>query len=277
MTTPTEDSGLRQVEDQLYGAAPDEFIERRREAVRAAKHDGARELADAIGSLRKPTAAAWAVNSFVRSDDIAVEEVLDIGARLRDAVDRGDGDAIRELMRERTRVIAGVMVAVRRHADQRGEPLSAAVAAQVEQSFRAAMASTDDATLLRRGVLAAALEESGFGAMGANPVSTTRAGPTGEAEDEPTPSGRDRLAAAERRADAAAAVVDDARQELDASTARRTALESERDEVRKRIEDIERALREERDVETATAAQLQDARTELRAARAAVRRAAART
>lgn len=266
MADPTLEDRLRDVEDELYGIAPSDFVRHRDEAARAAKQDGARDLAEAISSLRKPTASAWALNSFVRRDNSGLDEVLAVGTRLRDAVDRGDGVAIRELMRERSRAIADVSAAVRRHADQLGSPLSASVGSQVEQTLRAAMVSEHDAGLLRRGVLHGALEESG---TMSGPVRR----PDGPAGDVPgAPSDDEQLEVAQRRVSTAEDAVTRIEREREESVARRTDLEASRDELRGRLDDVEQRLRDERDATSRIEAQLQDARAELRAARAAARR-----
>ena len=61
-------SELDDVADDLYAGPPGEFIARRTAAAKAARSDGDRELAAAIGELRKPTVSAWLVNLLVRDD-----------------------------------------------------------------------------------------------------------------------------------------------------------------------------------------------------------------
>ena len=55
----------RSVDDvaaELYAVEPPAFVAARSEAVRKAREAGEPELATAIGELRRPVLAAWAVN-----------------------------------------------------------------------------------------------------------------------------------------------------------------------------------------------------------------------
>lgn len=266
----TIDERLHEVEVELYGVPPAEFVERRDQATRDAKQAGDRELADAISGLRKPTTAAWALNSFVRAHATTIDDLLELAGRLRAAVGRGAGDDIRELMRERSRAIAEVVAAVRRHAEEHGRPLSASVDNQVERTLRAAMASHDDAARVRSGSLATALEASGLDSLGSGGASRGRA----PSPADPT-SGHDDDRArrdAERRVSTAAAEVDRIERELDAASSRRAGLETERTTLRQRLGEVEQRLAEEQAAETDAGARLEAARSELQAARADVRR-----
>ncbi len=78
--------------DALYAADPDEFVEARQALVKRLRSDGEREQAAEVAKLRRPTAAAWAVNQLARHhpDDLAA------------LVERG-----RELHRAHERLLAG--------------------------------------------------------------------------------------------------------------------------------------------------------------------------
>lgn len=257
---------LTDIEDELYGLPPEDFVRRRDEAAREAKDRGDAKLAEAVAGLRRPTAAAWALNSFARARGDEVDALLEVGGRLRDAVDRNRGDDIRDAMRERAHAIAALMREIRRHADARGEPVSTPVAAQVEQTLRAAMASDEDAARLQRGVLAAALAEPGLGVMSA-PIERRDVKEPDDAEHDT----EERTAAAER-ASAAAHAVEQGEHELDEAAKRRRRLDEERDALRDSLEQVERDLRAARDTEAAVESRLRDARAVLRSARSAVRR-----
>ena len=53
---------LDTVADELYRLDPGDFVEVRKARVAQARKAGDRELANAIGQLRKPTVVAWTVN-----------------------------------------------------------------------------------------------------------------------------------------------------------------------------------------------------------------------
>jgi hypothetical protein len=268
------DQRLTEVEDELYGVAPAEFLSRRDDAVRAAKERGDRELAGAIASLRKPTAAAWALDSYARAHPSSIDGLLAVGSRLRDAVDRGDGDTIRDVMRERARTVTAVVREVRRHAEQQGESMSSTVAAQAERTLRAAMSSDEHADMLRRGVLAAALDEPGLDGMVASDAPRrTTGGPAGASRPAaPSRADRRRRESAERRVSEAADAVERAEGELAAASTRRGVLEIERDRLRRLLDDIENRLRTERYRESEAEDRLRAARTGLHTARSAFER-----
>ena len=78
--------------DRLYGLPAAEFTEARNEAARELRKAGDREAADQVKALRKPTAAAGAVNRLVREHRGAVERFLRAAAVLREAQFSGKGD-----------------------------------------------------------------------------------------------------------------------------------------------------------------------------------------
>jgi len=83
---------IDEVADRLYGLPPEEFTRARDEAVRALKADGRAEDAAEVKALRKPTAAAAAVNRLVREHRADVDRFLQANSSLRDAQLAGKGD-----------------------------------------------------------------------------------------------------------------------------------------------------------------------------------------
>jgi hypothetical protein len=83
---------LEEIIDRLYALPLAEFTPERNKAERELRKSGQREQADRVKALRKPTAAASAVNQLVRSHRGQVEEFLETAARLRDAQVAGKGD-----------------------------------------------------------------------------------------------------------------------------------------------------------------------------------------
>jgi hypothetical protein len=84
--------GVDEIADRLYELPPEEFTQARNEAERELRGAGEREQADQVKALRKPTAAAGAVNRLVRSHRGRVEAYLEAAAELRDAQFAGKGD-----------------------------------------------------------------------------------------------------------------------------------------------------------------------------------------
>jgi len=78
--------------DRLYGLPLDQFTRARNEAARELRQQGRREQAEQVKALRKPTAAAAAVNQLVRKHRAQVEAFLGAAATLRDAQVAGKGD-----------------------------------------------------------------------------------------------------------------------------------------------------------------------------------------
>jgi hypothetical protein len=81
-----------EITDRLYALTPAEFTQARTAAVRELRRSGEREQADVVKALRRPTAAAGAVNRLVRAHRAQVEAFLDAAANLRDAQFAGKGD-----------------------------------------------------------------------------------------------------------------------------------------------------------------------------------------
>lgn len=160
----TDDRVLTVAAD-LYGLGPGEFTAARNEAAGRLKESGERGLADRVKALRKPTAAAWVVNLLVRHRAEEMAQVLDLGASLRQAQADLDGDALRELARQRRRLIAAVAGDGRQLARDRGQRVSEAVLRQVQETLHAAMIDTDAEAAVRTGLLVDALSATGVGGL----------------------------------------------------------------------------------------------------------------
>ncbi|MEO7296612.1 MAG: hypothetical protein ABIZ57_10750, partial [Candidatus Limnocylindria bacterium] len=82
--------------DQLYAGPAESFIADRDATAKELRAAGDKEGAGAVKALRKPTAAAWAVNQLAHSARREVAKLLDIGDDLRaahEALADGKGDA----------------------------------------------------------------------------------------------------------------------------------------------------------------------------------------
>lgn len=284
---------LREVAAELYAAPPAEFVAQR--AAAAGRAD--RELARGIRALRKPSAAAAAVNALVRAHPDLVEDVLGVGDRLREAFGARDRERIRALTAERQRLL--------QRAGRELEALSPAVRREVEETLQAAVIDAAAAAAVRSGLLVRAIESTGLdeadvsGAVAvpveAGPAPRRLPGareerkaepeppePTEPTEPEPPepaepPSDRRerlrRLRTAERALGRARTEAESLDDELDEETDRRSELEAEVDSLERRLrrteEELEASRRAERELRrriTAARASVRDAERALREA-----------
>ena len=96
---------LDEVVAQLYRADPGDFVRTRDARAKAAEQQGDRELARAIGKLRKPTTAAWTVNLLAQHAAEEIDALLRLGTDLRAAQRQLSGGQLRELTDQRRRVV----------------------------------------------------------------------------------------------------------------------------------------------------------------------------
>ncbi|MFP5253922.1 MAG: hypothetical protein ACLGH4_09015 [Actinomycetes bacterium] len=156
---------LEAIAEELYGLVPAEFTAARNEAAKQAKGEGDKALGERIASLKKPSTAAWVVNLLVREDADEIGQMLDVGEALQRAQADLDGDALRELNRQRRKLITVMAQRGRSLARDCGVKVSGAVTEQVEQTLHAAMVDGDAAAAVRTGMLVEPLAPEGFGGM----------------------------------------------------------------------------------------------------------------
>ena len=172
----------------LYALPPAEFTAARAEQAKRARADKDRGLAHAVGRLRKPTVAAWAVNLMVRHHPHEVGGLLTLGSQLLEAQAALAGQELRELDRQRHQVMAAVVRLARGLAADAGQPLSDAVALQVENTLRAAMSDGDAARAVLTGLLTTDLTSTGLEPVDVTgAVAVPEAPPLPDAPSRPTP------------------------------------------------------------------------------------------
>lgn len=71
--------------------------------------------------MRRPTAAAHALNLLVRAHPDQVKQLRELGKRLRDAQAQLQGPTLRELASQRTALVHAVATQARREAAQAGQ------------------------------------------------------------------------------------------------------------------------------------------------------------
>lgn len=155
--TPRVD--LEDVADRLYGLPPEQFTAARDAAAEQADDAAARK---AVKALRRPSASAWVLNLLARGQPELLEQVLALGSALAEAQRDGRGDVLRELGRQRRRLVGAVTGTA---VGLAGRPVTAQVRAEVEQTLEAAVADPASAEAVRSGRLVRSLEHAGFGGV----------------------------------------------------------------------------------------------------------------
>ncbi|QIG42555.1 hypothetical protein G5V58_06980 [Nocardioides anomalus] len=248
---------LLAIADELYALSLAEFTPAR--DAQAKEHKGT-DLAKQLKALKKPSLAAWVVNLLVRRDTAQVEQVLQVGAALREAQASMSGDELRQLTRQRRQLTAAVTTQARRLAREEGQKVTEAVADQVEATLTAAMADEEAGRAVRSGMLVAALRVSGMevsdlGAAVALPEAlgfeaTTRAAeppgrpdlhvvPDPDQDEKALEAARQALEEAEDELSEAAAGLDTASKELADLEARSMQVQAEIDELKRKLAELE--------------------------------------
>jgi hypothetical protein len=187
--------------DELYGADPQAFTERRAELAAAARDAGDRAGAKAIAALRRPTRAAWMVNLLARTDPSGPAKLAELGAALRAAQEAGHGPRLRELSAARGALVDALTSQALSLAGA-AEP-TPALRLEVSQTLTAALADPGVAADFAAGTLTRAVQWSGFGVLPAAADLDDGAGEAA-AEDRATGAGSWRAGAAKQPAEVVA-------------------------------------------------------------------------
>jgi len=211
------------------------------------------------------------VNMLMRHKGDEMTQVLDLGASLRQAQENLDGEALRELTRQRRQLTTAVTRQGRDLAQELGQRLTEVIADQVQGTLHAAMVDEDAAAAVRSGLLVSALTATGVGAadvvdavavpsaigLTARPrpmPARKRAELSVVPEPEKTPDEAQAAKEAERKAaqdavEKAKDDADDARRRVRKATrrvekvqARTLQAAEELDEARRRVADLEHEL-----------------------------------
>jgi hypothetical protein len=211
--------------DELYAAAPEEFVAERARLASALRDAGLREEAVALSKLRKPSAAAWALNQLARGRRREVDLLLDSGHRLREAqaslFGGGEKEAFETARRAEQEALSQLTSAAEEMLRERGSA-SAATLAQIRESLRAAAVSPEGRELLARGRFTEPIRMQGFDLLGELAAGVPR-------RAKPKPA-RDRMAEKKARA------------ELREAKAALHAAEREADEATRRVEAAREAV-----------------------------------
>lgn len=292
---------LLDIADELYALPLAEFTPARDARVKELKGT---PLAARVKALRKPGTAAWVINLLVRREGAQVDQVLSVGAALREAQQAMSAGELRALTRQRRQVTAAVTTQARRLAGDEGFRVTEAVAEQVEATLTAAMVDAACGRAVRSGLLVTALHTTGVEPMDPADLAGAIAVPealgfeaTAREAVVPGPpdlhvvpdpdrvakalaAAEERLAAAVEEYDEASATHDDALVEVARLSARALQLQAEIDEHRRALADleeesegVEEELGEAEEARDAAAAELRTATAERDAAQQTVERA----
>lgn len=255
---PADGEGLDAAADHLYGLPPDEFVPARDDAVAQAKDRGERDLARAIGRLRRPTRAAWLANLLARQRGEQLAGLITLAGDLAAAQRTLDGDALRALSSQRHRLVAAMAREAGQLARRAGEPATDAVLRELHGILEAALADPAIAAEVRSGRLTRTVTYSGFGPVADPDAIRHDPGPVAAGVADPQRPEREQADAqradAERLDPARTAPTPDER--LDHERKERERRERERQEHERR--ERERLERERRERELATAEQAQE-------------------
>lgn len=287
---------LLEAADQLYGLTLPEFTPARDALVKELKADD-KELAAQVKALRKPSVAAWVVNLLVRREAEQVDQVLTVGAALREAQANLDGDELRALTRQRRQLTAAVTGTARAHAVDQGQKVTQSVADEVESTLTAAMLDPKAAEAVRSGLLVRSMSTTGLDdldvaayvavpeAAGFVPTPLGEPAPPEPPELHVVPdpdaaekkrrAAEEALATAEAEVDEATSVLQQADAHVAELEARSLQVQAEIDELRRRLGELESEQDEVDDELDEARAESESARAEVATADAARARAAA--
>ena len=238
---------------ELYGLPLAEFTPAR--DARAKSLRGTPEAA-AVKALRKPSTAAWVVNLLVRFETDQVAQLLEVGAGLRAAQASLDATQLRELTVQRRQLTAAMTTRARALARERGLRVTDAVAEQVEQTLTAAMVDEGAAAAVASGLLVVPMVATGFtpvdaaaavalpealGHVAAPASRELHAVAGGSAADAGRAEAEQALAAARVALKTATSRRDVAARRLSSRQAHALQVQSELEELRRRIADLEDA------------------------------------
>jgi hypothetical protein len=264
-----QNAELASVAEELYALSPGDFTAARDERVAQARASGDRDLARAIGALRRPVVSAWLVNQVVRVAGDQVGELLALGESLRQAHQDLAGEQVRELSARRRELVASLLAEAKRIAERDGRPAGLQVEREVEATLQAALADADAAEAVRAGCLASPLSYAGLGAGDeAGTVSWQRAPAREKAPAGERPPATEKAPARERASGRRPSQTPAEREARLAATeaerqARQAAAEAERRAA------AEQAVRTAADAATAAAADLAAAEAQVASARTA--------
>src|SRR3954447_4509156 len=155
--------------DELYAAAPEQFVPTRARLVKELKAAGRPDEAAELAGTRKPPLAAWALNQLSRRNRREVDLLLDAGHRLREAQAAVLRGAKRDVFARARSDEAKALGRLLDHAEallEERATASGAVLGQIRESLEAAAISDEGRALLARGRFTSPISRHGFDLVG---------------------------------------------------------------------------------------------------------------
>jgi hypothetical protein len=229
--------------DRLYELPLEEFTGARNALVRDLRKAGRKDEAEEVKALKKPSAAAWAVNQLARREPAKVAELIKAGDALRKAqrdVLGGKGVDVREASRAQHELADELLEDARALLEEAGSKATQAAAQRILGTLRAASTDPAAAKELRAGRLTEDVEAVGFGPL-LHVAPQTRRGPAKKTPRKPRVDKKKVDAAKARLREERAAL---ATAEREAAAARRVAEQAERaaERAAARVDAAERRL-----------------------------------
>src|SRR3954471_17893776 len=112
---------LLEIADDLYALTLPEFTPARDAKAKELKGT---DLAKEVKALKKPSLAGWVVNLLVRHETEQVDQVLQVGAALREAQASMSGEELRALTKQRRQLTAAVTTRARGLAREHGQKVT---------------------------------------------------------------------------------------------------------------------------------------------------------
>jgi len=137
--------------DELYAVDPSDFMATRKQLVADLRAAGDVAAAKELGTARRPTNAAWALNQLARHHAELVDQFLEQSRALREAQDQavsGRPDELRSATRAQREALAAVTQAAN---GVLGKGMTEAYRSQIAATLQAASVDDATATVLRQG------------------------------------------------------------------------------------------------------------------------------
>ena len=152
---------------ELYALPLEEFTSARDGLAKRLRADGDRDRANDVKALRKPTVTAWAINRVRDRNRERVDDLLEAGARLRDAqehvVDSGDRSVLRNAGARERELVEALVESAAGELEASGHAATPAIRSRLFATLHAAVGDEEARAQLTAGCLVRDYELSGLG------------------------------------------------------------------------------------------------------------------